>query len=144
VEEWCWNAAPIQRMPGHADFLKTLAGGDAESILRAGLRAGITRDLDPSTGRRDWLDEERNRHATGSASSIGEVVRAGELFLHGPALEALKVHIVSTVADFHKNNPLVAGISKEELRTQVDATPEVFETAAAMLVRERSSKWLGS
>jgi selenocysteine-specific elongation factor len=138
------DAAPIQRMPGHADFLKTLAGGDAESILRARIarrhHKGISIPrLVAETG---WT---KNAIDTRLAQPLrlGEVVRAGELFLHGPALEALKVHIVSTVADFHKNNPLVAGISKEELRTQVDATPEVFETAAAMLVREKKLEVVG-
>ena len=45
--------------------------------------------------------------------------------------------IVSTVASFHKKNPLVAGISKEELRDQVQASSEVFAAALEMLVREK-------
>ena len=73
----------------------------------------------------------------------GRVVRAGERFLDALALETLKSHIVRTAADFHKNNPLVAGISKEELRAQVDAIPEVFDTAAAILVRERKVELVG-
>jgi selenocysteine-specific elongation factor len=50
---------------------------------------------------------------------------------------------MSTAADFHKNNPLVGGISKEELRARVDATPEVFETAAAMLVGDKKLELVG-
>jgi selenocysteine-specific elongation factor len=71
------------------------------------------------------------------------MVRAGELFLDAPALEALKSRLMTAAADFHKNNPLVGGISKEELRAQVDAIPEVFETAAAMLVREKKLEVVG-
>src|SRR5260370_6710872 len=67
------------------------------------------------------------------AVKMASVIRAGELFLHGPALETLKLRIASTAGDFHKNNPLVAGISKDELRSQVDATPEGFEAVAANL-----------
>lgn len=77
------------------------------------------------------------------AVKTGAVVRAGELFLHLPALEALKLHIVRTAAEFHKKNPLVGGISKEELREQVGASPEVFEAVAAMLVQDKKLEVLG-
>jgi len=138
------DAAPILRMPGHIEFLKTLAGGDAEAILQARIarrgQQGISMPrLVAETGWTKSVIETRLAQALRTRA----VVRAGGLFLHGPALEALKVHTVSTVADFHKNNPLVGGIGKEELRTQVDATPEVFETAAAMLMGEKKLEVVG-
>ncbi len=73
----------------------------------------------------------------------GNVVRSGDLFLHSPALEALKLYIVSAVADFHKKNPLVSGVNKEELREQVHATPEVSELVFAMLVRDKKLEVAG-
>ena len=138
------DAAPILRMPGHTEFLNTLAGGDAEAILRARIarrnREGISMArLVAETGWAKNVIEAR----LAQALQTGEVVRAGELFLHGSALEALKRHIVGRAADFHKNNPLVGGISKEELRAQVEALPEVFETAAAVLVREKKLEVVG-
>ena len=57
--------------------------------------------------------------------------------MHAPALEELKLFMTSAVAAFHKKNPLVAGISKEELRDQVQASSEVFAAALEMLVREK-------
>jgi selenocysteine-specific elongation factor len=138
------DAAPIPRMPGHADLLKTLAGDDAKAILTARIarrhREGISMSrLVAETG---WA---KNVIETQLADALrtGRVVRAGELWLDSPALEALKSHIVKTAAVFHKNNPLVGGISKEELRVQVDAMPEVFETSAAMLVREKKLEVVG-
>ena len=138
------DAAPIPRMPGHADFLKTLASGDAEAILRARIarrhHEGISMSrLVAETG---WA---KNVIETQMAQALrtGHVLRAGELFLDSPALEALKSHIMGMAADFHKNNPLVGGISKEELRAQVNASPEVFETAAVMLVREKKLEVVG-
>ena len=38
---------------------------------------------------------------------------------------------------FHKKNPLVAGISKEELRDQARASSEVFSDALELLVRDK-------
>jgi len=70
------------------------------------------------------------------ALKAGKVFRTGELLLDSTAVEALKLHILKTVEEFHKKNPLVGGISKEELRSQVDASQEIFEILTAMLVRE--------
>ncbi len=138
------DAAPIPRMPRYADFLNTLAGGDAEAILRARIarrhREGISMSrLVAETG---WA---RNVIEAQLAQALrtNAVVRTGERFLDAPALEALKSHIISSVADLHKKNPLVGGVSKEELRTQVDSIAEVFETAAAMLVREKKLEVVG-
>ena len=77
------------------------------------------------------------------AVKTGAVVRAGELFLHSSALEALKLNIVRIAEDFHKKNPLVGGISKQELREQVSASPEVFEAVAAVLVRDKQLEVVG-
>jgi selenocysteine-specific elongation factor len=128
----------------HADFLKTLAGGDAEAILRARVarkhRLGISMaQLVTETGWAKSVIESQLARAL----RTGIVLRAGERFLDAPALEMLKSHIVSAAGKFHEKNPLVGGISKEELRAQVDAVPEVFETAAAILVREQKIEVVG-
>jgi selenocysteine-specific elongation factor len=138
------DAAPMPRMPGHGDFLELLAGGNKESILLARIarrhHAGIS--IAKLIAEAGWA---RNVIETQLAHAVrtGGVVRAGELFLHSPELEALKPHIVSTVANFHKKNPLVDGISKEELRMQVDASPEVFEVVAGMLARDKKIEVVG-
>src|SRR5271155_1081018 len=119
------DAAPIRRMPGHSDFLKLLSGGDPEAILSARIarrhHEGISRSrLVAETG---WTKSQIETHLT-QALNTGSVVRAGELFLHSSALEALKLRIVQAAGAFHQENPLVAGIGKEELRERVDAVPE--------------------
>jgi selenocysteine-specific elongation factor len=60
-----------------------------------------------------------------------------------PALEALKSAIVNAVGSFHKKNPLVAGVSKEELRVQTKASSEVFPFALETLVRENKLETAG-
>jgi selenocysteine-specific elongation factor len=138
------DAAPILRMPGHGAFLEILAGGDVEAILRARIarrqHEGISISrLVVETGWTKKVIEARLAQAV----KMGGVVRAGERFLDLTALETLRSNIVSTAGDFHKKNPLVGGISKEELRTQVNATPEVFEAVAAMLIREKKIEVIG-
>jgi selenocysteine-specific elongation factor len=138
------DAAPILRLAGYIDFLTILSGGEPQEILLARIarrrHQGISMSrLVAETG---WA---RGVIATqlDQALKTGSVVRAGELFLHTPVFERLKPRIVGAATDFHKRNPLVGGISKEELRAQVDAKLEVFETAAAMLASEKKLEVVG-
>jgi selenocysteine-specific elongation factor len=138
------DAAPIPRMPGHTNFLEILAEGSPEAILRARIarrhHEGIsTARLIAETG---WTKNVIDAHIA-QAVKTGSVVRAGERFLHLSALESLKLNIVRSTGDFHKKNPLVGGISKEELREQVGALPEVFEAVAAMLAQEKKLELVG-
>jgi len=137
------DASPIPRMPGLEAFLKTLASGDAQSILRARVarrgHAGISlAQLTAETGLPRQLIETHLR-----TPAQADVSRAGDLFVHVPALERLKLSISETVAGFHKKNPLVAGIGKEELREQVAASTGVFEAALDKLVREKKLEAAG-
>ena len=76
------------------------------------------------------------RHLAAAAVQ-NELSRIGDLVVHLPALDELKLLIISTVSTFHKKNPLVAGISKEELRDQVHGSSEVFTATLEELVREK-------
>jgi selenocysteine-specific elongation factor len=138
------DAALIRRMPGHGDFLQILAGGNPEAILKARVarrqQDGISMTrLVAETG---WARNEIEAQLT-QAVRMGSVMRVGELVLHSPALETLKLHILNAAADFHKKNPLVGGISKEELRAQVNAIPEVFEAVEATLIRDKKLEGAG-
>jgi selenocysteine-specific elongation factor len=132
------DASPIARMPKLGDFLRILLSGDAKAILTARIarthQKGIS--LDRLVAETGWTRAVLEAHLAAMAGA-GEVVRAAEMLLHSPALEALKLHVVSEVADFHKRNPLVGGISKEELRALVGTSPEVFEAVSAMLIRDK-------
>jgi selenocysteine-specific elongation factor len=132
------DASPLRRPPPAPESLKILADGDADMILTARIsrrqHEGIsTSQLLAETG---WTKPALDAKLSQMAQS-GQVVRTGDVFMHLTALEDLEEQIRSTTAEFHKNNPLVAGISREELRAQVSATPDVFEAVAAMLVRKK-------
>jgi len=138
------DAAPIRRMPGHSDFLALLAGNDPEEIVRARIARRNHEGLSMSrlVAETGWT---RNVIETRLAPALktGTVVCAGERFLHSPALEAVKSRIVRTVEDFHKENPLVGGISKKELLERVEVVPEVFDAIAAMLIRDKKIEVAG-
>jgi selenocysteine-specific elongation factor len=138
------DAAPIPRMPGQADFLKVLAGGNAETILRTRIarrqHAGISMSrLIAETGWTKSFIEAQLAQAVREK----RVVRIGELILHLPALETLKLCIVDTVEDFHKKNRLTGGMPKEELREQAGASAEVLDAALAVLADEKKIEVVG-
>ncbi|MGA8313497.1 MAG: selenocysteine-specific translation elongation factor [Terriglobales bacterium] len=132
------DASPIPRMPGLDEFLKILADGDPQSILRARIARrkhdGIT--VSQLTAETGWLRKAIEAYLTDPVRQ-GWVLRLGDRFVHMPALEGLKLLMTSTVTGFHQENPLVAGIGKQELRERVQATDEVFAAALDILVREK-------
>jgi selenocysteine-specific elongation factor len=133
------DASPMSRIRELDVFLKTVADGDAEPILRARIarrkHTGITlTQLIAETG---WPRQVIDAHLAAGTQHGPEIVRIGQLFVHLPALEELKVSIIGAVTNFHEKNPLVAGISREELRGQVHASSEVFTAALEKLVVEK-------
>jgi selenocysteine-specific elongation factor len=132
------DAAPLQRMPAHEGFLDILASGDASAILIARIARrhdkGVSiSELVAETGWPRNLIEKQLAQPENS----GTIVQLGDIFLHSTELETLKKSILAAAADFHKKHPLVEGISREELRGQVEATPEIFNAVAAMLMRDK-------
>jgi selenocysteine-specific elongation factor len=138
------DATPILRMTGHSDFLKVLACGDAESILRCRIARrshdGIQMSrLVAETGwTKDFIEAQ-----LAQAMKEGQILRIGELLLHVPALDSLKLYIVGAIRDLHKKNPLVGGVNKEELREHPRAPAGVFDAALAMLIRAKQIEVLG-
>src|SRR3984957_5935798 len=138
------DASPVAHMSGLNDFLKTLVAGGAESLLMARIarrgRAGIAMSrLISETG---W---KKSAIEAGLAKPLREVqvVRIGDFLLALPAVNALKISIVAAAGDFHKINPLVGGIAREELREQVRASTEVFDGVLGMLLREKKIEIAG-
>jgi selenocysteine-specific elongation factor len=138
------DASPLPRQPMGSNFLNILASGDAEIILkeriaRRGHEGIPLAGLVAETG---WTKKMLEAKLA-PLMHMGEVVRTGDLFLYLPALQSLQSHAVRALTDFHKKNPLVNGISKEALRVQIDASPEIFEAVTAMLVREKKLEVVG-
>jgi selenocysteine-specific elongation factor len=66
------------------------------------------------------------------------VLRAGDLLLSSAAMAALEAMLPAAVTDFHKQNPLVMGLSKEALRQKFNLSADVFAMALDSLVRKKT------
>jgi len=140
------DATPMQRTRKEAllPFLKVLDGGNREPVVRTRIaRRGheglSSAELIAETGwGRTTLVNLLADHV-----SRGRVFILGERYVHGPAIEGLKLYLLGTVEDFHKQNPLVPGMSREELRETVRASAGVCATAVELLVREKKLELAG-
>jgi selenocysteine-specific elongation factor len=138
------DAAPIPRAPAGDTFLQTMAGGDPALILRARIarrqHEGISLSrLIAETGWNRKVIEAKLSPAVREQ----QVLRIGDRFAETRAIEELKLDLQSTLEQFHKKNPLVGGIGREQLRERLKASAEVFAVVAAALVREKKLEIAG-
>jgi len=110
----------------YAGFLKTLSEEAQAGILRARVSASGAKGLSitEAVARTGW----RRQEIVSRVLPSPEIVRIGDFLVFKPALDLVRKDLISALEAFHKRNPLVAGMSKEELRGRFsEVVPEVFE-----------------
>jgi selenocysteine-specific elongation factor len=130
------DPAVVPRIPNLESFLKVLASGNPDQILSARIarrgQSGISISrLGAETG---WT---KTFITNTLAPSAKQIARIGDLLIDAPSLSSLQETMLSSVATFHKKNSLAPGIAKEELREQLEATPEIFAAAVDRLAQPR-------
>jgi selenocysteine-specific elongation factor len=125
-------------------FLKSLVSGSREQVLLARISR---RDKDGlslaaaicETG----LKASVLQPLLVSLTSQGKIVQAGEFSISADAFKRTREKMIAALDVFHKANPLVAGISKEELRAKLDLQPQIMESVLAQLMREKKAEVAG-
>jgi len=133
---------PLTRDTGRVSFLGVLERGEREDSLAAMVeRAPLGLALDDIIARSGWLDSEV-REAVRALGSSGEVkVVSSEPLLLVPTKTFAYVQqkIAAKVETFHKENPLVLGITREDLRSSLGrrVRAESFRAALDELVAQK-------
>jgi selenocysteine-specific elongation factor len=79
-----------------------------------------------------------------AAAASPEIILIGDVFIFAPALEPVRQNLISALDTFHKRNPLVAGMSKEELRGHFsELAPAVFDRLLDEAVQARKIELAG-
>ena len=127
--------------PAVAAFLETLERGNHEetlAALAASSQRGVT--LAEIISRTGWTEAEVRR-AVKNLSAAKQLRVVGEQPLtiaFAKTLAELAVILKKAVEEFHRANPLLPGIPKQELRGRAkNPRAEVFQAALDDLVRER-------
>ena len=121
-------------------FLKTMLEGSPEQALVARVARSRTAGLalDAVTAQMNL----RRADAEKLAARAG-LLHCGGILVAPAAFADASSHLVQAVRKFHDANPLVAGMSKEELRDRVGLGPEVFSAALAKLAANKTLEVAG-
>ena len=137
------DASPLarkQRQHDIATFLTKMMAGSPDEVLaaRVGRRGIVGLPLDDVPGEMNIRLEE----ATKLAAQAG-LVWCGQVLVTSTFYSGAKTVTLQAVRKFHDANPLVAGMSKEELRDQVNLSYEVFNSVLGKLVEEKQLEVAG-
>ena len=132
------DAAPMKRTAGLPDLLRLLSKANEEEIIQARIMRQGTTGITTAklVSETSWTREKIGK-LVAKALTQGSVVRMGDTYVQGLAVETLKSTLVDRTAQFHKQNPLVGGIGREQLREQVKVPNEIFAAVLDALVRAR-------
>jgi selenocysteine-specific elongation factor len=137
------NSSPLKvKKPTYLDFLKAIATGPPSVRLQARIAASGANGLTyaAAVARTGWTSQ----HLATVAAALPDVLRAGTTLVAKFALEQVRSRILSALDDFHKRNPLVAGMSKEELRSHLgEISAEVFSLTFEEAVRSKKVELVG-
>ena len=133
---------PLLKDTGRVPFLEILQGTDRAQILAAMVeRAPLGLALEEITGRTGWPDPEaRSTAARITESRHARNVHSDSVLLVSATLfEDVRQKIAARVERFHKENPLLPGIAREDLRSAIGrrVRPEAFKAGLEELIAQK-------
>jgi len=137
------DASPLtrrQRAENVLAFLKIMHVGSREQVLaaRVARRGADGLRLDEVPGEMNIRREEAARLA-----ATAGLVWCNPVLIAPAAFADVKTALVQALNKFHDANPLVAGMSKEEMRDLVSLGPEVFDAVLGKLAEEKKLEAVG-
>jgi selenocysteine-specific elongation factor len=132
-----FDASPLarrQRAELAIPFLNILREGSPEQVLAARVlrRGAFSLRLDEAAGEMNIRREEVSKLAAKAG-----IVWCDPVLISSSAYARAKADAIEALSKFHAANPLVAGMSKEELRDRIKLDPEVFYSVLAALAQEK-------
>ncbi|MGH9497621.1 MAG: selenocysteine-specific translation elongation factor [Terriglobales bacterium] len=138
------NAPPLKIRDASActAHLSSLAGDSQPDALRARVVLAGARGLNfaEAVARTGWTPQQ----LASVTSKLSAITRVNHFLIANSALDALRKKLVDTLDSFHRQNPLVSGISREELRGRFpEASPEVLAYVLETAQREKKIEFAG-
>ena len=132
---------PARKDSGRVQFLETLQQGSREEILRAMVERNILGlGQDDIVARTGWLATEVHAASQilATAGAIRVVSAEPLLLLSEATFQEIAKKLLARVETFHKENPLLPGIRREELRASIGrrVKAETFRAALEELAKQ--------
>jgi selenocysteine-specific elongation factor len=140
------DAFPMSRQKQDAvqRFLQTLSSGNRQDALLARIARRGHEGLSLAAAVRETGLKPSVLHPTITALvQQKQIIQVGEFLLANDAMQKTRDKLVATLEAFHKANPLVGGISKEELREKLGLHQTVMEAMLAQLARDKKTEVSG-
>jgi selenocysteine-specific elongation factor len=131
---------PVQRMKAgeRLAFVKAIANADLQQALLARIarRSVSGLSLAEAVAETGWLAPRIEQLAT-ALKQGKKAVQTEDVLVSAEKFAFLKTEGLRAVEQFHKANPLVAGLNKEQLREQLGLRAEVFRTVIDSLITDK-------
>ena len=139
---------PLLRDTGRAAFLETLERGSREEILAVMAdRAIFGLPFDEITARTGWMQNEIRDavHTLVNSGRVKAIANDPLLLVSGRTFDEVRRKIWAKVESFHKENPLLPGINREDLRASLGrrVRAETFRAALEDLAAQKKLDVLG-
>jgi selenocysteine-specific elongation factor len=140
------DAFPLSRQKQEAvqRFLQTLSSGNRQDALLARIARRGHEGLSLAAAVRETgLKQSVLQPMVGVLVQQKQIIQVGEFLLSSDALQKTRDKLIAALEAFHKANPLVGGISKEELREKLGLHQTVMEAMLAQLTRDKKAEVAG-
>jgi selenocysteine-specific elongation factor len=140
------DAFPLSRQKQEArqSFLKILSSGNRQEALLARIaRRGHEGLSIAAAVRETGLKQSVLQPVIAAMAQQKQIIQTGEFLLSSEAAQKTKEKLVTALGSFHKANPLVGGISKEELREKLGLHQTVMENLLAQLAKDKKIETAG-
>jgi selenocysteine-specific elongation factor len=140
------DAFPLSRQKQDAvqPFLQTLSTGTRQEALLARIARRGHEGLSLAAAVRETgLKPSVLQPVIAMLIQQKQIIQVAEFLLSSDAMQKTREKLVATLEAFHKANPLVGGISKEELREKLGLHQTVMEAMLAQLTRDKKAEVAG-
>jgi selenocysteine-specific elongation factor len=140
------DAFPLSRQKQDAvqRFLETLSSGTRQDALLARIARRGHEGLSVAAAVRETgLKQSVLQPVIATLIQQKQIIQVAEFLLSSDAMQKTRDKLVAALEAFHKANPLVGGISKEELRERLDLHQTVLEALLAQLARDKKAEVAG-
>jgi selenocysteine-specific elongation factor len=140
------DAFPLSRQKQDAvqRFLQTLSSGNRQDALLARIARRGHEGLSLAAAVRETgLKQSVLQPMIAALVQQKQIIQVAEFLLSSDALQKTRDKLIAALEAFHKANPLVGGISKEELREKLGLHQPVMEAMLAQLTRDKKAEVAG-
>jgi selenocysteine-specific elongation factor len=140
------DAFPMSRQKQDAvlHFLQALSSGNRQDALLARIARRGHEGLSVAAAVRETgLKQSVVQPLIAALVQQKQISQVGEFLLSSDAMQKTREKLVAALDAFHKANPLVGGISKEELREKLGLNQTVMEAMLAQLTRDKKTEVAG-